>query len=342
MPTPAEVLSWNVSGLSTTGDTATKIADAILQAADSMYTAIHDGLDWQGDARQAADAKADRERTQMRAIVTAYDDLGTACLNAFRDMEHPLAEIKTIFQLYVTPPVAVADDWTITGVEDWDSEAGLELQRLSGLVSTLLAADATWGGKITDAVGELQRMAPAEALTAIGIEIQKIKAQDPNAVTDDIATHPTFSWAPDVPGTTANTIIGSMTEAQRASLQTAATGVGDAKVLKWVQNWGERGRWSTGMSRFGIVGNAIGTVPSITNDINGGMDPTQAIVSESVGTAVGMGVGTLAGAAISGGAMGATLGSVVPGAGTAVGFVVGAVVGGGASYLTSKLIQKWW
>ncbi|MBF6184156.1 MULTISPECIES: hypothetical protein [Nocardia] len=66
----------------------------------------------------------------------------------------------------------------------------------------------------------------------------------------------------------------------------------DTGVLKWVENWAtsKDGQWSTGFSRLGIVGNVIGTVPAIANDINGGMDPTKAIVSEGAGTAAGMGL----------------------------------------------------
>ncbi|WP_067533683.1 hypothetical protein [Nocardia crassostreae] len=342
MPTPAEVRAWDVSGLSKTGDAATTIADAILKASDSQYTAIHDGLDWQGEAGTAADAKAERERTQMRAIVTAYDDLGATCVGAFNAMEHPLAEIKTIFQLYVTPPVAVSDDWTITGVEDWNSEQGLELQRLSGLLSTLLTADATWGAKITEAVGELHRMAPPEALTAITAEIQKIKKQDPDAVPDEIATHPTFSWAPDIPSTTASTIIGTMTEVQRMGLQQAATEAGDSGVLKWVQNWGERGKWTSGMSRFGVLGNIVGTVPAIVNDIEDDGNVTKAIVSESAGTAAGMVAGGVMGSLATSAVTGMAIGSVVPGVGTAAGLVVGTVVGGLVSWGGSKAIQKLW
>lgn len=345
MPTPAEVRNWSVDGLSEVGAAATKIADAVLQASDSMYTAIHDGLAWQGEAKTAADAKSETERTQMRAIVTAYDDLGTACTTAFGAMEHPLAEIKTILKTYVVAPVSISDDWTITGVEDWDSEAGLQLARIPELLSTLLAADATAGAEITAAVGELDRMAPPSALATLTAEIQKIKAQDPNAVPDAIATSPASFWAPDIPATTANTIIGVMTDVTRDGLETSAQAAGRTGVLRWVENWGKlgpSGRFTSGLSHFGIVGNAVGTVPAIVNDVNGGMSKPEAIVSESAGTVVGMGLGGLAGAAVSGGTIGATLGSIVPGAGTAAGFVVGAAVGAGASYLTSKLIQRWW
>src|SRR5690606_13824154 len=60
------------------------------------------------------------------------------------------------------------------------------------------------------------------------------------------------------------------------------------------------GQWPTGFSKLGSVGNAIGTVPASASDIDGGMDPTKAIVSESAGTAGGLAVGTWAGSAAAG------------------------------------------
>jgi len=89
---------------------------------------------------------------------------------------------------------------------------------------------------------------------------------------------------------------------------------------------------------MGIIGNAIGTVPAISNDIDGGMDPTKAVVSESAGAATGMTLGTVLGA----GAAGALSGSTVPGVGTAVGFVVGIGASAAAAYGTSKGIQALW
>ncbi|WP_239476536.1 hypothetical protein [Nocardia arizonensis] len=76
MATPNEVLSWDISELQAIAGHATEIADAIIAASDGMYSTIHDDLVWNGHAGQAAEDKADRERTQMRAIATAYDDLG--------------------------------------------------------------------------------------------------------------------------------------------------------------------------------------------------------------------------------------------------------------------------
>ncbi|WP_157105806.1 hypothetical protein [Nocardia sienata] len=163
-PTPAEVLSWDISALAGISERASLIADTVLKAADSMHTTIHYDIPWESEARTAAGDRADREHTDMRAIGTAFDDLATACAGAARDMEFPLAEIKTIFRLYVISPVAVAEDWTVSGVKDWNTEAGVQLSRLSGLVSTLTTADAQWGAKIADANAALQVAAPDDIL----------------------------------------------------------------------------------------------------------------------------------------------------------------------------------
>jgi hypothetical protein len=135
-----------------------------------------------------AEEKADRERTQMRAIATAYDDLGTASAGAARDMAHPLAEIRTIFQHYVVSPVTVADDWTVDGVEDWNSEAGMQLSRLAGLVSTLESSDAQWGANIAQANQELDAMAPESVLTEATKTIEDDKKQDSRSNPDRLRT----------------------------------------------------------------------------------------------------------------------------------------------------------
>ncbi len=340
MAVPVDVLTWDLSHLLTTATNASEIADSVVAAAGTMHTTLRNGLVWKGEAKIAAEDKADEEQTQMRAIATAYDDLAAACIGAYNAMNQPLAELKSIYRTYVTGRVSVTDDWSVHGVDDWDSEAGIQLARIPGLASTLLAADAEWGAKIAGANGELDRMAPPSALTATARAIAAIKEEDPNAIPDAIATAPASHWAPDTPAMTAAAIAGAMTESTRMGLEGAAKEAADKGVLKWVENWAtsKDGQWSTGFSRLGIVGNVIGTVPAIANDINGGMDPTKAIVSEGAGTAAGMGLGAVAGSATAG----ALAGSVVPGVGTAAGFVVGTIVGAGTAYGVSKSIQWIW
>ncbi|WP_460727851.1 hypothetical protein [Nocardia heshunensis] len=260
-------------------------------------------------------------------------------------MDFPLSEIKTIFQLYVHPPVAVDYNWTVTGVKDAASDAGVQLARLSGLLSTLLAADSKWGKAIADANGEISRMAPASAYQAIQAAIQKIKQADPNSMSDQIATNPASFWAPDWPGITAATIIGRKTEVTRQIMEEAARQADNPGFLKWVETLKIKGV-DVGFSRFGLFGSVIGTLPSIADDINEShMNPTEAVVSESGGAAAGIAaagwtsslfaVEGAAGGAEAGAIVGAEVGSVV---GTVAGLAVGAAVG----YLIPKLIQWAW
>ncbi|MBO0852853.1 MAG: hypothetical protein J2P18_03710 [Nocardia sp.] len=357
-PTPAQVLGWDVSGLPAIATSATAQADAILKASDTMYTTIHDFLVWKGKAKDAAETKADHERTQMRAIVTELDNLATACTNAHNAMESPLAEIKKIFQFYVHPPVTVADDWRIAGVPEDDPEISQEMARLPGLINTLLTADAQWGQQVGVAVAELEALAPASAAATETTAIGKIKKDDPGALSDAIAKNPTNFWAPDWPGITASTIIGAKAEVTRQIMGSISKNADMNKGFSsLVENMSIKGAKIPGFSGLGIVGGGIGAIPGIASDLHSGKGITETAVSEGAGAAasvslgdaastgtqfiakrlLGSAVGDAAGAEI-GAEVGADVGSVVPGLGTVVGLGVGAVVG----YAVPKVIQRVW
>ncbi|SNS95509.1 hypothetical protein [Rhodococcoides kyotonense] len=129
-----------------------------------------------------------------------------------------------------------------------------------------------------------------------------------------------FSWRPDVPALVAGTVISGMAEVTGEGLRTAAASSADDLA------------YGIGR-RLGPAGAVLGTIPAIANDIEGGMDPTKAIVTESVGTLSS--IGAAAGA-------GAVMGSLVPGAGTAVGLVVGLAAGAIAAYAVPKFGQYLW
>ncbi|MFE3195744.1 hypothetical protein ACFXHA_42560 [Nocardia sp. NPDC059240] len=350
MATPAVVLAWDLSGLPGVAANATAAADTIIKSADTMHTAIHDDLAWKGKAGDAARGKADKEQQQMRAVATAYDHLATACTGAYDAMNQPLADLKSIFANYVAPPVVVHDDWSVTGIENPDSEAGIQLARIPGLADALLAADLAWGMKILTANDEISSMAPGSALSAETAMIQRIKKEDTNAISDAIAANPTSFWKPDIPGMTAASVVGGMTEATRMGLESAAREAGDTTVLKWVENWGKSAtetgitkEMSSGLSHFGIYGNLIGTIPAIANDIRDGeMDPTKAVVTEVGGAEIGLVSGGMVGGFLAGAMEGTALGTAVPGVGNAVGFVVGGAVGALAAYGGSKGLQWLW
>ncbi|MFI9536814.1 hypothetical protein ACIG56_26635 [Nocardia fusca] len=178
----------DLSGLAGVASRAEEIADAVLHTADTMYNAIHNELRWEGDAARAAGDRAERDQSQIRAVATAYDELGAACTGAVRDMEYPVSEIKTVLANYAHPPVTVADDWTIFGIEDWNSEAGIQLSRLSGLVDSLVAADNKWGKEIMEANDLLLHLAPEATLAASNSAIQEAKTEDSRADPERIRT----------------------------------------------------------------------------------------------------------------------------------------------------------
>ncbi|MFZ2529176.1 MAG: hypothetical protein WAX14_16225 [Rhodococcus sp. (in: high G+C Gram-positive bacteria)] len=133
-----------------------------------------------------------------------------------------------------------------------------------------------------------------------------------------------FSWRPDVEATVAASTIGVMADATGLGLTSAAIASADDVARSIARG-------------VGPFATAIGTVPAIKNDIEGGMEPVQAVVTESVGSAVGIG------AAFYGAKGGAALGTMIaPGFGTAVGLLAGALAGAGATYLTSKSMQAGW
>ncbi|MGA9869651.1 MAG: hypothetical protein WBQ44_00685 [Rhodococcus sp. (in: high G+C Gram-positive bacteria)] len=138
-----------------------------------------------------------------------------------------------------------------------------------------------------------------------------------------------FSWTPDYQAMAAGVTIGAVSDATGHGLATAAAASSDDLAH------------SIGR-RLGPAGAVVGTIPAIANDIDGGMDPTKAIVTESAGTVVGVAAGGALGSMASAAVAGSAMGSVVPGAGTAVGLIVGLGVGAMMAYGVPKIGQRLW
>ncbi len=179
--------------------------------------------------------------------------------------------------------------------------------------------------ELTLAVVESLRQASSaadDALHRLQAAIEALEGRGADAIPGEVIASEGggFSWKPDVPATVAASSIGLVADATKEGLVSAARSSGDdvARII---------GRG------FGPFGAAIGTVPAIANDINGGMDPVKAVVTEGGGTLIGIG---------SAAATGMVIGSVVPGAGTAVGLIAGAAVGAIAGYGGSKILQYFW
>ncbi len=143
--TPSDVLSWNIDSLRELSTRAAAIADAMVGTSKTMRDTMYD-LGWTGDGRRAAEDRAEREREQIGAVASGYDALSAAAAGAHGgDVASRFRDSFDHSELRDSPPVTLSDSWVVDGVEDWSSEAGLQLARLGGLVSSLVGADATWG-----------------------------------------------------------------------------------------------------------------------------------------------------------------------------------------------------
>ncbi|MBF6245200.1 amidase domain-containing protein [Nocardia elegans] len=161
LPTRDQVTSWDIEGLQTVAANAAAIADSIKAASDTVHTTIHDDLHWSGDAKNAADDRADREQREMRAVATAYYDLEDVYKKVYQAIEYPVAQIKSLVRLYEVEPVVIGNDaaWTVHNMADEDDAAEIS-RTLVGYATTIANADAQWKPKIEAAIDEIRKMVP--------------------------------------------------------------------------------------------------------------------------------------------------------------------------------------
>ncbi|WP_072691149.1 hypothetical protein [Rhodococcus marinonascens] len=286
---------------------------------------------WHGGAASAAATRVVRERSLGSAVSEAFTEMGTQFRAASGILDSARQHVVSLVSNTRGRGFNVHNDGVVdaAGMIGWLALAPESTRDFARLRMEKEAAE------LTISVVEALRQANQAATEANGLIRRAIEQlTDAGAAvvpTDVIAVGAEFSWKLDsaaTKATTAASTIGIMTDAVGTGLKSAAAASGD-DVGRLI------GRG------FGPFGAALGAVPAITTDIDGGMDPTKAVVSESVGAGVGLAVGTgagIAGSALAGGA----IGSVVPGAGTAAGLVVGAIAGGLATYTISKGIQQLW
>jgi|GEM_PF-3559185 len=168
IPTRDQVTGWDIGQLNTVATNAAAIGDEVKTLADGLHSAIHDDLHWSGDARAAADARADREQKEMRAVAAAYYDLEDSCTKTFQAIEYPASQIKSLLQLYEVEPVYVDNDsaWTVHNMPNRTDAEELS-NSLVGYARTIADVNAQWMPKIQAAIDEIRRMAPLAVPAAI-------------------------------------------------------------------------------------------------------------------------------------------------------------------------------
>ncbi|MET9489465.1 hypothetical protein [Nocardia sp. NPDC006630] len=163
-------MSWKTGSLGQIAGDAGKIRDAIDTQADTLNRTI-DGLDWSGAAHDGALGRADREKSQQRAVATAYDDFATALQGAEGAIDYPIGEIQSRINR-MGAGWSVAEDFTVTAPNNAKSskpsdndknDADNDTASLQGLARSIGEAMDTWAPKILDAINSISGMAPTKA-----------------------------------------------------------------------------------------------------------------------------------------------------------------------------------
>ncbi|UTM36783.1 hypothetical protein MX572_20140 [Rhodococcus pyridinivorans] len=330
-PGVAAVRSWNPDALRITADHLDVLVDTLDDRMKGLLTE-QDVLAerWSGDAARAAAARVVRERSLGSAIAEALLQVAEAYRTG--------AWLVEGTRLHLVSVVGGAEQSGFTVHDDGTVDPSDQIHILSATLPAEAVAEARVrleheATELTHAVtGALEQASRAATETAdrITAAVAVLEAARDAAAPGKVVQNENgeFSWWPDWPSTIAASSIGAMSGATKELLTDAAVASGDDVARNIAR----------GMNPAAA---AVGTVPAIVNDIKGGMDPTEAVVSESAGTVVGM-VGAFLASKGTTAAIGAATGSVVPGVGTAAGFAVGLVLGGFATWYTSKRIQELW
>ncbi|NLE81837.1 MAG: hypothetical protein GX610_20105 [Rhodococcus sp.] len=321
-----DVTAWQPQALITTADGL----DTLERDLNEHYYGLAKEQDvlaeiWDGPAASAAAARVVQEGSLGKGVSGALSEIGTQFRAASRILDGARQHLVATVTNARGQGFTVHDDGVVdpAGKLSWLAIAPPETRDAARIQIEEEAAALT--AAVVDALRQANDAA-TEASKLIKGAISELEDAGAKAVAGDVITvgNDKFTLKPDIPTTTAASAIGVMADGTKAALTTAAVSSGD-DVAKYI---------GKGMGPFGA---AIGTVPAIMADIDGGMDADKAIVSESAGAVAGLTAGWLGGALTT-----AALGSAVPGVGTVGGFVVGAVAGGFASHFASKGVQAAW
>ena len=316
--TVSQVRSWKPDALRSTQAALVEVVRRV----DGQRASVLEEQDaladsWGGDAANAAAARIVTECSRMGHVAGHLEVLGAAYEAAARMLEAAREHVEFEVSAATSSSFDVNDE----GVANAEAAVALlpaGIVNVGELARDLRHAAAEQSVRIAEALRQAAETA-AEAASRLDeptLQLAKLGLENPPGRFIENAEGE-FTWKPDIPATTAASVISGMTTSVTEGLKNAAAG----SVDDVARNIG-RG--------FGAFGAVLGTVPAIKNDIDGGMDVTQAVVTNSAGTVVGTAL-----------AYGAAF-SVVPGFGTGAGIAVGLIVGGVTAYGVSKGSQAIW
>ena len=133
----------------------------LLDAASKMHQAIY-GLDWQGQGRNAAETRADRELAYDRTTEAGCDALADAYANACKTMQPMIQSLQSQGQGLEADCFDVSEDWHVTDKFDYAAgEATMIHQGASEQAATdrMTQLATERGHEATTATATLQRLA---------------------------------------------------------------------------------------------------------------------------------------------------------------------------------------
>lgn len=301
----------------------------IVERVNSQRAGVLDEQDvlaetWTGEAADAAAERVVAECSRMGTVCGEIDSLGKAFENAAGMVDAAKAHLQAQVSAATMSGFAVAAD----GVVNPDGMIALipdslgdeKMRRADEIRSD--AAQLT--ADIQAALRQAEQAA-ADAAQQLAEPTMMLTELALGSPTGKFVENPdgSFSWMPDWPTTVASTVIGGMADVTRKVLELP----GVDSVDDVAKNIGR------GLGAFGAV---AGAIPGIADNIDDGMDPTEAVVVEAVPIAAGAATTWVFGA------VGGMAGSIVPGPGTVAGAAAGIVLGGAVSYGVSKLLEATW
>jgi hypothetical protein len=112
------VYSANATALGDLAEPTRTLGTQVLDAAGKVHGAIAD-LDWEGEGRDAAVGRADRELAQDKQVVGGYNALADAYQNGAAVMAPMIADLTKTGQGLEADTFAVSEDWAVTDMFDY-------------------------------------------------------------------------------------------------------------------------------------------------------------------------------------------------------------------------------
>lgn len=117
-PGKSVVYSANATALGDLAEPTRTLGTQVLDAAGKVHGAISD-LDWDGEGRDAAVGRADRELAQDKQVVGGYNALADAYQNGAAVMAPMIADLTKTGQGLEADTFAVSEDWAVTDMFDY-------------------------------------------------------------------------------------------------------------------------------------------------------------------------------------------------------------------------------